>query len=299
MDRGEALTLGAPSPQGTDGGPQPHAHRHVHTRPHKAPAAKTLPPRPWAEGWRTAPHSPPLPLMGTGMKEPALGNGTQNKNKGKEGEERGGETAKQPREPRRLQGSGEKTEQAGPALAVSRLQPRHGEHASMATSPPGLCTSCSLSLQHPSSFFSTLTGPSKHNSADVSSRKPSLTGPKLAQSSWRIPGFGALHGLTRVWPSPPRVSLSLCSWVLTLQQSFPQSYSNLSLYPYPALRQPSAYYYYGQGKPGVPKGPGMMPRPCPGRNLSPRGISQGPLRPASFPSPQAANRRQRAKKLLK
>ena len=49
---------------------------------------------------------------------------------------------------------------------------------------------------------STLTRPSEHNSAAVSSRKPSLTGLKLAQLPSRITGFQALQSPTRVLSGP-------------------------------------------------------------------------------------------------
>lgn len=84
----------------------------------------------------------------------------------------------------------------------SRLSTRHH----LAISPPGLCTRCSLYLGHNSPFSQTLTGPSKHNSGDVSSRKPSLTGPKLAQVPPRIPGFQAPQGPSRLPPKAPRLS---------------------------------------------------------------------------------------------
>lgn len=154
----------------------------------------------------------------------------------------------------------------------------------MAISATGLCTSCSLYQQHPSPFSSTLTGPSKHNSADVSSRKPSLTGPKLAQLSSRIPGFQALQGPTSVPPSAPR--LSLWSSVLTLQQAFPTSIpvsvSTHTLPPDGLL--PINHSRRGQN--GGASGPREDVPTLPRERPVCWGISQGPLRPSSSPPPR-------------
>lgn len=46
-----------------------------------------------------------------------------------------------------------------------------------------------LSTWSPLPFSSTLARPPKPNSGDSSSRKASLTGPKLAQAPFTIPGF--------------------------------------------------------------------------------------------------------------
>lgn len=77
-------------------------------------------------------------------------------------------------------------EQAG--LAVSRLTPAAWEPPAR---PSQLLASAETVLTTCSTLFppSTLTQPSEHNSAAISSRKPSLTGLKLAQLPSRIPGF--------------------------------------------------------------------------------------------------------------
>lgn len=59
-------------------------------------------------------------------------------------------------------------------------QEGEGEGAGSRPAPPGLCTGCSLYLELPPHSSRTLPGPSKHDSGDISSRKPSLTGPSLA-----------------------------------------------------------------------------------------------------------------------
>lgn len=99
MDRGGVPTPGPPSPQRVERGSQPHTHRHTRTPTgsrtgSQRPSSKQRAPHQGLAlgggGGQRPPHSPPLP--------PAIGNRDQNKKEGKEGKERGGETAKQSKE---------------------------------------------------------------------------------------------------------------------------------------------------------------------------------------------------------
>lgn len=100
---------------------------------------------------------------------------------------------------------------------MSRLRPGHEEQALAWLSHLQALAQAVLSTWSTLSPSQTLTEPSKHNSGDVSSRKPSLTGPKLAQVPSRIPV-----------EAPTQNSKALGSCGLTAT-SFPQSYSSPSL----------------------------------------------------------------------
>lgn len=114
------------------------------------------------------------------------------------------ETAKQNKEspevPERGGRSGRGRERAGRPSGVPS-SPAAWEPPARASQ---LLASAETVLTTCSTLFppSTPIRPSKHNSAAVSSRKPSLTGLKLAQLPSRIPGFQALQSPTRVLPGP-------------------------------------------------------------------------------------------------
>lgn len=156
----------------------------------------------------------------------------------------------------------------------------------MAVSPLGLCTSSSLYLEHSFHFSSTLTGPSKHNSGGVPSRKPSLTGPKPGSSTFQNLW---VWGTTESHQGPTQNSKAHWFCGLTLQQAFPKAILVLVSLPTPAPRWPSAHHRSRPGAKGGANGPWEDVPTLPREETVCRRISQGPLRPTALPLPQDGN----------
>lgn len=158
---------------------------------------------------------------------------------------------------------------------MARLRPGHEQQALdqalawlshlLALAQAGLSTWSTLSPSQ------TLTEPSKHNSGDVSSRKPSLTGPKLAQVPSRIPA-----------EAPTQSSKALGSCGLTLQRAFPKAVP----VPVSPLRPQMAFCPLPQQA----RGPGKIYQLCPERSLSDWEFHKVHLDQQIFPSPKTANR---------
>lgn len=145
-------------------------------------------------GEQGPPHSPPLLQMKdrAGVREPAIESRAQNKKR-----ERGCETANRTKTAKKAPGDrkGKKEEQAG------QIRPCPPTQAWARGRSSGLDIGTAISLlafaQAVLSTWSTLPlllnsyCTSKHNSGDVSSRKPALTGPNQVQVPSRTPGFQA------------------------------------------------------------------------------------------------------------